>query len=372
MYGEEKMMDGVSIQPFNGNAGDDAKLWLNSLTDFIDFKTIAVDKRLSLFKLRLAGPAQAWMTALPPDQKDTYDHLAAAFLLRFSPKELEKFRYAKELFNEKQKPTQTVDEIITQIRRKSMIAGVDEATLAYIIINALSPNISSYVLEKDHETIEQIIQHARVAELTRGTAPTSTESGVSEKLLTLTEQVTRLNEKIVNLSIAAVNESPIKRQVSFENDRSRPQSPRERDRSGERDKYAYQRPNFGENNEKYNFRPQGNATNDGATYGRPDCRNYQRPDHQVRNDRPGYQPYSTWPGQNRQGQTDYKPRQEAYQQQQQSGDGRSDQRELQTYDCWRCHKNNHSAQECGMQYKSCFLCLNQGHAARVCKEQRQF
>ena len=34
------------------------------------------------------------------------------------------------------------------------------------------------------------------AELTRGTAPTSTESGVSDKLLTLTEQVTRLNEMI--------------------------------------------------------------------------------------------------------------------------------------------------------------------------------
>ena len=342
---DEEMTDGgVSIPLFHGNVGDDAKLWLNSLTDFIDFKTIAVDKRLSLFKLRLTGPAQAWMTALPNDQKDTFDHLSAAFILRFSPKELEKFRYAKELFNEKQSATQTVDQFITEIRKKSIIAGVDEATLAYIIINALAPNISSYVLEHDHQTIEQILQHARVAELTRGTPPTSVESGVAAQMLTLTEQVSKLNERIANLSIAAVNESPIKRQVSFEDVRARPQSPRERDRSGERDKYPYQRTNYSNNNDRPSSRPQNNAAYDGANYGRPNFRNYQRPDQQVRNDRPNYQPNPAWQGQGQQNQA-----------------GVNDL-------CGTCGYRKHdNPLSCPLLSKRCFSCNKLGHGARVCR-----
>jgi hypothetical protein len=109
---------------------------LNSLKDFIHFKTIAADKQLSLFKLRLAGSAQAWITSLPDGQKDTFDHLGAAFKAIFQPKELKQFKYAKELINERQVPGQTVDELITQIRKKSAIAGVDESSLAFIIINA--------------------------------------------------------------------------------------------------------------------------------------------------------------------------------------------------------------------------------------------
>jgi hypothetical protein len=255
------MADGVSIPLFFGNIGDDVTIWLNSLKDFIQFKTIAADKQLSLFKLRLAGSAQAWITSLPDGQKDTFDHLEAAFKARFQPKELEKFKYAKELFNERQVPGQSVDEFITQIRKKSTIAGVDEATLAFIIINALSPNISSYVLENEHDTIENILQHARVAELTRSLAPSCSEGAVLQQISTLTEQVSRLNQKIASLSMAAVDESPMKRQVSFEDVRGRSQSPmhrQNRERSGEceRDTLSHydQINQYGENQEHSNFR----------------------------------------------------------------------------------------------------------------------
>ena len=50
---EDNMADGVSVPLFFGNIGDDVTIWLNRLKDFIQFKTIAADKQLSLFKLRL-------------------------------------------------------------------------------------------------------------------------------------------------------------------------------------------------------------------------------------------------------------------------------------------------------------------------------
>lgn len=350
---DDDMADGVSIPPFFGNIGEDATLWLNSLRDFIDFKTIVADKRLSLFKLRLAGSAQAWMTSLPNDQKDTFEHLAAAFLTRFLPKELEKFRYAKELFNERQMPGQSVDEFITQIRKKSIIAGVDETTLAFIIINALSPNISSYVLEHEHETIEQILQHARVAELTRSAAPLCADNAVAQQISTLTEQVTRLNQKIANLSIAAVNESPMKRQVSFEDVRGRPQSPmHERERSGEREreKSPYQRKQYGENHERSNFRPQNNSQNNGQSFSRPSFKNYQRPEQRPRNDMNFYQPSSTFRDQNRQSSAS-------------------------SNTCATCGYAKHANPlYCPLLGKRCYKCDVMGHGARVCaaRENRRF
>jgi hypothetical protein len=302
---DEDMADGVSVPLFFGNVGEDATLWLNSLRDFIEYKTIAGDKKLSLFKLRLAGSAQTWMTSLPDDQKDTFEHLAAAFLLRFLPKELEKFRYAKELFNEKQMPGQSVDDFISQIRKKSGIAGVDETTLAFIIINALSPNISSYVLEHDHETIEQILQHACVAELTRSAAPLCADNAVAQQISTLTEQVTRLNQKIANLSVVAIDENPLKRQVSSEDVRGRPQSPmirREISGNREREKSPYKKEQYGETHERSNYRPLNNSASNRQSFNRPSFKGYGRPEQKFNNNRSNYQPGSRTSERNEQGQ----------------------------------------------------------------------
>lgn len=348
---EDDMADGVSVPLFFGNIGDDVTIWLNSLKDFIQFKTIAADKQLSLFKLRLAGSAQAWMTSLPDDQKDTFDHLEAAFQVRFQPKELEKFKYAKDLFNERQVPGQSVDEFITQIRKKSAIAGVDESTLAFIIINALSPNISSYVLENEHDTIEKILQHARVAELTRSSAPSCSEGAVSQQISTLTEQVSRLNQKIAGLSIAVVDENPIKRQVSFEDIRGRSQSPmhrQNRERSGdrEREKYPYQRNQYAENKERSNFRYQNNSAINNQQFSRPSFRNYQRPEQRIGNNRSSYQPSST-----------------------------SVDRHRSTNTCATCGYATHANPlYCPLLEKRCFKCDAKGHGARVCRssENRRF
>jgi Retrotransposon gag protein len=348
---EDDMADGVSVPLFFGNVGDDVTIWLNCLKDFIQFKTIVADKQLSLFKLRLAGPAQAWMTSLPDGQKDTFEHLETAFQTRFQPKELEKFKYAKELFNERQLPGQSVDEFITQIRKKSTIAGVDNSTLAFIIINALTPNISSYVLENEHDTIEKILQHARVAELTRSSAPSYTEGAVSQQISTLTEQVSRLNQKIAGLSIAVVDDSPMKRQVSFEDVRGRSQSPmhretRERSGDRERERYPYQRNQYGENRERSNFRHQNDSANKNQQFSRPSFRNYQRPEQNMGNDRSSY----------RSGPT-------------------SVDRQRSTNTCATCGYASHANPlYCSMLNKRCYKCQAVGHGSRVCRasENRRF
>jgi hypothetical protein len=48
---------GLNPPLFTGTGQQDAAAWHQNLLDFIDFKSVAADKRLPLFKIRLTGAA---------------------------------------------------------------------------------------------------------------------------------------------------------------------------------------------------------------------------------------------------------------------------------------------------------------------------
>ena len=65
--------------------------------------------------------------SLPDAQKDTFEHLSTAFTVRFQPKKVDKFRYARELFHDKQEADETVDQFITKLRKKALVVELDPA-----------------------------------------------------------------------------------------------------------------------------------------------------------------------------------------------------------------------------------------------------
>jgi predicted NAD/FAD-binding protein len=86
----------------------------------------------------------------------------------FQPTELEKFRFAKELFDLKQQPEQSVDAFITQIKVKVALVGMDAKSQMWAALNGLLPHISAYVIEHAPEFFDDILKHARIVEMTRG------------------------------------------------------------------------------------------------------------------------------------------------------------------------------------------------------------
>ncbi len=152
----DEMTEAINPPLFMGVPEDEAEVWLQGLRDFIEYKAVANDKKLSLFKLRLGGLARDWLISLPDDQKDTFDHLSTAFTARFQPKEMDKFRYARELFHDKQGADETVDQFVTKLRKKAAVVELDPALQVFAFINGLKPAISAYVLEHDHETLEEV------------------------------------------------------------------------------------------------------------------------------------------------------------------------------------------------------------------------
>jgi hypothetical protein len=282
------------------------------------YKNITGDKRLAVFKLKWSASAKQWLQSLPDAEKNTFDHLRVAFLTRFKAKEFERHKYLSDLFSEKQKIDQNVDTYITELRRKAARADVDEKMQISAALNGLKPKIAAFCMQHKLETMDDVMEKAKIYEFTNKAVTETNSDEVIKKLDKITQDMSNLNDRVGRLSVSQVREQRVyskspDRRVKF----TEPATTAQPSRAAQGDQYR--------------------STNNN--------RQWQ--------------------------QTDFKPRQGTYQQQQQSGNVRSDQRELEI-NCWRCGKGNHSAQECGLQHKACFLCFKNGHAARMCKEKRQF
>jgi hypothetical protein len=231
------MAESFSLGPslFTAAPSQDPKVWLASLRDYVAYKGLNEEKQLALFKLRLGETARDWLMALPDDNKDTFAHLSAAFLARFQPKEIEKYKFARDLFNHKQKPGQSVDAYVTDLRTKAAIVGLDAKSLLYVAISGLSSDIVTYVVQRSPATLDELLTHARVAELSRAHETARADDVVSQQLDHLSQQMCLLTEKMSSMTTATVENrrsrptTPVDRHVTFSEQRPRSTSPYRRD-----------------------------------------------------------------------------------------------------------------------------------------------
>jgi hypothetical protein len=223
---DEIMAESLALGPpvFTGTISQEPKAWLNNLQAYSAYKDLDDTKKLALFKLRLDGYAREWLTTLAADKQDTFAHLSAAFLETFQPRELEKFRFAKELFNLKQQPEQSVDAFITQIKVKAALVGMDAKSQMWAALNGLLPHISAYVIEHAPESLDDILKHARIVEMTRGMGASQTNDSVSKQLDQITQQMSFLTSRVSAMTTTAVSETheprSADRHVNFRTERS--------------------------------------------------------------------------------------------------------------------------------------------------------
>jgi hypothetical protein len=187
---------------FTGSCEQDPEEWHNNLLDYNEFKAIPDDNRVSFFKLKLADGAKDWLNALPANQKDTSDNLTAALLAMFKPKDLGKYRFAKELLNLQQTTDQSV-EFITILRSKVALAAADEKTQVYSALNGLIPVISGYVSEYNPKKLDDELTHARVAELAKVMSVGNADD-ITKHLAKATEGMSQLDMTVSNLTAANV------------------------------------------------------------------------------------------------------------------------------------------------------------------------
>lgn len=147
--------------------------------------------------------AADWLEAQPVTNVDTFDHFTDAFRNRVGPYELTKFRSAQKLFTRKQSPAESAEDFVAAVKKIGRRIEADEALLRYVIINGPRPSIAAHVIQQQPETMAEVFQATRVAELI---APPS-ESTQSFQL-----EIKRLADKLDRYTAAPVDyQSPRQR-----------------------------------------------------------------------------------------------------------------------------------------------------------------
>ena len=212
----------LAPRPFSGSSKDNAERWLRYFTEYTRYKNMRDDDIVQLFKLLLTDHASDWLYTLPQEVQRSWEALGHAFESRWLPSELQRYNTASNMWTRVQQPDESVETFITAVQTAAnQIHFKDDQQLGYCIIRGLRPAIRTYVLQNDHTTIDNIIRHAKVAEIANaGTAETDkTVADLSRTVTLLAEQLSTRDTKSpapVRSAVANVDQQ--------HNTRRRPQS----------------------------------------------------------------------------------------------------------------------------------------------------
>jgi hypothetical protein len=154
---------GFAPPKFSGNLTENATWWLQKFEAYMARQNIVNEARLDAFILFISGPCENWFILLPPAQKDTYDHLRAAFLVRYTGNINN--RADEEIFYSKyQLPHEPVQTFINDMLTIGNKIQLTEQNIVNTIKRGLLPAIRLHVLSNNVVDITNLIQQATLAE----------------------------------------------------------------------------------------------------------------------------------------------------------------------------------------------------------------
>ena len=151
----------------------------------------------------------------------TFTKLTASFAERYQLTDTLKFKCASDLFTRKQTDNESVDEYVTRLRKLARLVDVDDKILQFALINGFKPYIAAQVTQAKPETIEKVVEVARLAELAMSRIALP-DSAVCQQLAEMHAEMRRLSMKVDKVTTTTVSRSPTpERRVRF----SRTESP---------------------------------------------------------------------------------------------------------------------------------------------------
>ena len=190
--------------PFEGKADEDADKWICYFKQYCEYKNITNKKpQIELFKLLMRGQAYDWFNGLEGNL-DNFDAVEEAFNKRYKVSDLVKYRSARDLYSRKQGVNESCDDYVTamkQIARK-ISNEPNEEMLHFAILNGLQGHISNAVISKSPKTIAELLEAARIAELT---AQPDLSLPVMQQLNELRADMSRMSRQLEKRTTSVIN-----------------------------------------------------------------------------------------------------------------------------------------------------------------------
>ena len=193
----------IAPMPFRGAPGESALDWLSMFAKYCVFKGVNDDRKKALFSLMMQGTACDWLDGLTTEQTASYAEMEKAFKERYGMPDCVKFKSVSNIFTRRQADNETINDFVTNVQKLAKENGLDDNMTMYAILNGLKPKIAPWVTSKSPKTIQEIIEHGRVAEAMQ-TSPTSDTS----ILQSLVQQVQELGQKVERQHVRSVSRSP--------------------------------------------------------------------------------------------------------------------------------------------------------------------
>ena len=92
------------------------------------------------------------------------------------------------------------------MRKLAKMIAADDKIISYVILNGLKPHISMYVTQQKPETMQQILEAAKIAEITTP-ATMGVDTSLSEQLADVQLEVRKLASKWDRITTASVSGS---------------------------------------------------------------------------------------------------------------------------------------------------------------------
>jgi hypothetical protein len=220
-----------ALQPFAGSAhcGDLAEKWLEKFNMYCAFKKLGDEDRLRLFHLLMKDRAADWLRALPEHKKRDINSLTQEFILRHQLSCVEKWKQKAELWRRKQLPTESVDDYVATMQATARRLNMPEPYLADAIMQGLHPELRLHVLHSKAETVEEILEAARVSEVAHSANTTSAsqmETLTAKVDLLLTNMVANKNEESTTApKKVTFTQAVVAAETTNRSNRERPYSP---------------------------------------------------------------------------------------------------------------------------------------------------
>jgi len=174
------MTENVIAPPsFSGKSSQDPSDWIRHFVLYCTFKGYTPIRQKALFKVLLTEGAADWLEGQNFADDADFDALKQAFELRYQSPSVLRYKSAKEVFTKRQALSQNVDDYITEMVKAGKTIQMSDQMLQFAVLNGLRPEIATFVTQRQPENMAELLQAARIAELT---LPVSKDTELHDKI----------------------------------------------------------------------------------------------------------------------------------------------------------------------------------------------
>jgi len=114
--------------------------------------------------------------------------------MRYLTPEFMHFKSARLIFNTKMGESESVDDYVSKMQQLARSVQADEKMVRFAVLNGLRPHIANFVAQKQPSSMTELLDAARIAELTQPMVAES-ESVVYTQLAGVQEQLIKLTAR---------------------------------------------------------------------------------------------------------------------------------------------------------------------------------